>query len=381
MKVQAPRIRWPLAALLLAGALALSACSSASKRPQPAELPPDAKALAVQPAWSTRIGPVSFPLDVKVVGDAVAVAASDGTVTVLDAATGAETWRASVGAELAAGVGFDGRWAAVLTRNNELVTLREGRELWRQRLAAQGFTAPLVAGNRVFVLAGDRSVAAFDAESGRRLWTQQRGSEPLALRHAGVLLPVGNTLVVGLSGKLVGLDPMNGNARWEAPLATPRGVNDIERLVDLVLPASRAGSMVCVRAFQAAIGCVDALRGNLLWTKPSNGQVGLGGNPSLTFSAEYDGTLVAWRRDNGERIWSSERLRFRGLSAPLAAPQALVVGDASGLLHFVSPDDGTLLTRVATDGTPLAGPPVLAGQTVVTVTRGGNVQAWRLTPP
>lgn len=363
---------------LLAATVLLSACSSGPKRPQPAELPPDAQGLAVQPAWTSRIGAVAFALDAKVVDDAIAVAASDGTVAVLDTRSGADVWRASAGAELAAGVGFDGRWAAVVTRNNELVTLQAGRELWRQRLTAQGFTAPLVAGNRVFVLGGDRSVSAFDAQSGRWLWTQQRAGEPLALRQAGVLLAVGNTLVAGLSGKLVGLDPLNGSVRWEAPLATPRGTNDIERLVDLVAPASREGSVVCVRAFQAAVGCVDAARGNLLWSKPSTGQVGLGGLAGLAYSSETDGSLVAWRRDNGERAWSSERLRYRGLSAPLATTRALVVGDAGGLLHFVSREDGSLLTRVATDGTALAAAPVRVGQTVVAVTRGGNVLAWRL---
>jgi outer membrane protein assembly factor BamB len=61
-----------------------------------------------------------------------------------------------------------------------------------------------VAGNRVFVLAADRSVSAFDGQSGRRLWSQQRPGEPLVLRQSGVLLAVGDTLVAGQGGRLVG---------------------------------------------------------------------------------------------------------------------------------------------------------------------------------
>ena len=65
-------------------------------------------------------------------------------------------------------------WCAVITRGNELVALSAGKEAWRQKLTAVGFTAPLVAGGRVFVLAADRSVSAFDGQTGRKLWTQQR---------------------------------------------------------------------------------------------------------------------------------------------------------------------------------------------------------------
>src|SRR5690606_27758974 len=110
-------------------------------------------------------------------------------------------------------------------------------------------------------------VAAFDGQSGRRLWTQQRQGEPLVLRQAGVLLAVGDTLVAGQGGRMAGLNPLNGSIRWEVAIATPRGINDIERLADLVGGVSRVGNTVCARAFQAAIGCVDAERGELLWTQ------------------------------------------------------------------------------------------------------------------
>jgi outer membrane protein assembly factor BamB len=80
---------------------------------------------------------------------------------------------------------------------NEVVALQDGKELWRQKLGAQAFTAPFVAGARVFVLAADRSVNAFDGQTGRKLWTQQRPGEPLVLRQSGVMLAVGDTLVVG----------------------------------------------------------------------------------------------------------------------------------------------------------------------------------------
>jgi len=49
----------------------------------------------------------------------------------------------------------------------------------------------------------------------------------------------------------------------------------------------------------------------------------------------------------------------------------VVVGDSSGLLHFLSREDGTPMDRMSTDGTGIAATPVAAGNTLVVVTRGG----------
>lgn len=370
-----------LRALRGAGALALSAlllaCSSAPSRPEPAPLPSDPKLLGMRQAWSADIGRVDFSLVVQVVGYTVGLASSEGKVSLLDARTGEPVWRVEVGAPLNAGVGHDGRMAAVVTTENELVALQDGKELWRQRLSAPSYTAPLVAGARVFVLGADRSVSAYDGQSGRRLWNQTRSGEALVLRQPGVLIPVGDTLVAGLSGRLVGLNPLNGSPRWEVPIATPRGTNDVERLVDLVAGVARQDAVVCTRAFQAALGCVDAARGALLWSKPAAGASGLSGDATLLLGVESDGTVIAWRRNDGERAWSTNQLRYRKLTSPLLLGPALVVGDDAGRLHFLSRTDGALQTRIETDGSPIIATPVLAGSTLVVVTRDGRVLGLR----
>ncbi|MEO7888167.1 MAG: outer membrane protein assembly factor BamB, partial [Polaromonas sp.] len=317
------------------------------------------------------------PLEMGVSGNSVAVASSDGTVALLDAQTGRDVWRFALNTPLAAGVGNDGKLVAVVTKANEVVALQEGRELWRQKLGAQAFSAPFVAGLRVFVLAADRSVSAFDGQTGRKLWTQQRPNEPLVLRQSGVMLAVGDTLVVGLAGRLVGLNPSNGSVRWEAPVATPRGINDVERLVDLVGRVSRQGDIVCTRAFQASVGCVNAARGNLLWAKPANGIQGIDGDDRLLFGTEADGTVNAWRRTDGERAWSTDRLRYRSLTAPVVVGRSIAIGDFSGFIHLLSREDGSLLNRLPTDGSAIAATPVLVGSTLIAVTQNGGVYGFQ----
>ena len=356
----------------------LAGCAGGVEKPKPTELGPNAALINVRLAWSSRIGPVSLPLEVKVNAESVTLASSDGTVIALDGASGQDLWRGSAGSPIAAGAGTDGRYAAVVTRNNDLVVLEQGRPLWREPLGAAAFTSPLVAGARVFVSTADRSISAFDAQTGRRLWNYTRpGEQGLALRQSGVLLAVGDTLVGGLSGRLIGLDPRTGAVRWDVAIANPRGTNDVERLVDLVGSVSREGDVVCARAFQAAVGCVNAARGNLLWSKPANGSEGVHGDAQSVFGTEGDGRVVAWRRSDGERSWTFERLKFRGLTAPLSIGRSVAVGDAQGYVHFLSRQDGSTMGRVSTDGSAIAAAPVLVGNTLVVVTRNGGIFGFR----
>lgn len=364
-------------AIVLVASLAGCSFFGGAKKPQPAELQPVTALVPARLSWTSRVGAVNFPLSVTVSGDGVGVASDDGTVALLDAQSGRDIWRIGLKSPIAAGVGSDGKVVAVVTKSNDVVAMQDGRELWRQKLNAQAFTAPFVAGERVFVLAADRSVNAFDGQTGRKLWKQQRPTEPLVLRQSGVMLAVGDTLVVGLAGRLAGLNPSSGSILWETPIASPRGINDVERLVDLVGRVSRDGTNVCARAFQASIGCVNASRGNLLWTKPANGVQGIHGDDRLLFGTEADGTVIAWKRADGERVWSSERLRYRGLTAPLLAGRSIAIGDATGFIHLLSREDGSLLNRLPTDGSTIAAAPVLAGNVLIAVTRNGGIYGFQ----
>jgi outer membrane protein assembly factor BamB len=356
--------------------IGLAACGTS--RPKPEDFPNVTVLQDVRTSWSAQIGAVNFPLAVASRGDRVALANSQGVVAVLSAQTGQDIWRVNLNQAIAAGVGSDGQQVAVVTRDNQLVVLKDGQVQWRQNLASSSFTPPLLAGGRVFVLTADRSVLAFDGATGGLLWTQQRPGEPLVLKQAGVLVPFKNTLLAGLSGRLAGLDPNTGAIRWESAIATPRGTNDMERLVDLVSPADRQGDVVCVRAFQAQIGCVNAERGQSVWTRVSNGDRGVSGNDKLLIATLSNGVVQAWNRSNGERLWDTERLKYRVLSAPLVTPRGVLLADNGGWLYLLSLADGALLNRVKLDGSELAAAPVQAGTTQVLVTREGRVMGLQI---
>ena len=364
--------------LLAVGLVCLvSACSSAPEKPKASPLPVVSGSFKVQPAWKSQVGTTASHLLASVHGQQLALASTQGQLAVIDLLSGLDVWRLNLNSPIQAGVGGDGRRFAVVTQANELVVAQAGQVLWRQVLPALSYTPPLVAGDRVFVMTGDRAVAAFDADTGQRLWGQQRSSDPLLLRQAGLLMPLGDNLLVGWGGRLASLNPLTGAVRWETLVGVTRGTNEVERLVDLVAGASRQGNSLCVRSFQTAVACLDGLTGRLVWSRPAQGHQGLDGNEQILVGVESDGKVLAWQRSTGNPLWSQDALRFRGLSWPLLLSQAVVVGDQEGWVHFLSPQDGKALQRVATDGSAITGKPILAGQMLVVVTRTGGVFGFR----
>ena len=238
-------------------------------------------------------------------------------------------------------------------------------------------TPPLVAGERVFVKTVDRTVHAFDALDGRKLWTFQRPGDALTLGQAGVLTSFKDTLVVGHGPRLLGVDPVRGTLRWEVPIASPRGTNEVERLADLVGPALRVGNQVCARAFQAAVGCVDGDRGTLQWSRNVGGVQAVGGGAVVVAGADASDRITAWRQASGEMAWTNEKFLHRGLSGAASIGKAVVFGDAEGQIHFLDQDTGEAVLRLPTDGSAVVGAPVVSGNTLVVVTRSGGVFAFK----
>jgi outer membrane assembly lipoprotein YfgL len=324
--------------------------------------------------WSSRSNDIKFPLSIATPGDRFVVANSDGTVLALSAADGRELWRGDAGGKLSAGVGSDGRFAAVVNRDNELVVLDAGKVAWKKALPTPVVAAPFVAGERVFALTLDRQVLAYDALDGRKIWELKRPGEPLTLAKAGVLTAYKDTLVVGQGARLAGVDPLKGQLRWEASVATPRGTNEVERLADLVGPAVRQGDLICARAFQSSVGCVNAERGSALWNRIVGGANGIGADDQVVVAGDASDRLSAWKLANGDLAWSADQFQRRKLSAPVLLNKQVLIGDYEGQVHLLDRDTGKTRSRIATDGSPVAAI-ATQGKTALVATQNGGLFA------
>jgi outer membrane protein assembly factor BamB len=132
-----------------------------------------------------------------------------------------------------------------------------------------------------------------------------------------------------------------------------------------------------MRAFQSAVGCVDASRGALQWSRNTGGTEAIGADENVLVAADASDRLSAWRQGSGQLLWTDEKYLFRELSGIVAAGRAVVFGDLRGLVHFLDRQTGESLLRLSTDGTAVISAPVLADSTLIVTTRSGGVFAFR----
>lgn len=350
----------------------------ASDKPKPASLTPLINAVQPQSVWQFREGAPRFVGWPAHRDGVMVVADNKSQLQAISVSTGQRLWQVALGAPIEAGAGFDGRRAAAVIRGNVLVVVQDGKVAWRYTLPARTVTPPVVAGDRVFVMTVNRVVHAFDGADGSKLWTYDKPGDALTLAQPGVLSTWSNTLLVGQGPQLVGLDPNTGLGRWEVALANPRGSNEVERLADLVGPSARWGDMICARAYQAAVSCVDARRGQLRWTRNTGGWNSLAVDAQRVVGADASSRISAWSAVSGEILWSQEALVHRELSAPVLWGPYVAFGDLEGRVHLLQAESGNVVARLTTDGSPVQSPPQVFGATLVVTTRSGGIFAFKL---
>jgi outer membrane protein assembly factor BamB len=132
---------------------------------------------------------------------------------------------------------------------------------------------------------------------------------------------------------------------------------------------------VCAASYQGRVGCFDLTTGSARWTRELSSQVGVAVDERFVFAADDKGAVYAFNRDGGTSAWKNDKLSYRGLSAPVSYGRAVAVGDYQGFVHFLSREDGALLARVATDGSPITANPLVVGSHLIFQTQNGTVAA------
>jgi outer membrane protein assembly factor BamB len=368
---------------VLTGCSALSSINPfSSKTPPrnpPTELVDFKQTMAVRTGWSTSIGSSgAYVFSPASANNSIFVAAADGSIARLEAASGRALWRINAGLPLTAGVGSDGNTAVVAGEKGQILAFDgNGKPRWKAQASSEVLSAPAVGQGVVIVRSLDNRIAAYDAESGTARWTIQRTAPPLTLRTAPGIVISGSLAYVAMpGGRLLALTLSNGGPVWEVTVGDPRGATELERVADVSGAPVIVGRDVCAVAYQGRIGCVDALTGAARWAKEFSSVAGLAADERFVFGADERGIVNAFARDTGSSVWRNNRLANRGLSTPASFGRAVAIGDYQGYIHFLSREDGAFLARVGTDGSRIVAAPLVTGTNLVVQTHAGTVSAF-----
>lgn len=364
-----------LSLALLAGC---SILSGKKPRIEPASLVSFKPSMSVRTLWTADLGKgQDYFLAPVYLDGKVYAAGADGKLSAFDAASGKAVWNATAEAGISAGVGADAGTVAVASANGTLYAFdaATGKQRWTTRLSTEVLSAPAVGSGVVIVRSMDNKIAAYDAETGNRRWIVQRTAPALVLRAApGIVINDGIAYVALPAGRLLALSATTGVARWDAPVAEPRGATELERVADVSGTPALLGRDICATSYQGRIACMDAGNGSVRWAREFSADVGPAIDQRYVFGADERGTVAGFSRDTGGSLWRSTSLTGRGLSAPVSFGRAVVVGDKEGYLHFLSREEGAMLARTSV-GSQVRATPVVAGANLIVQTRDGKLMA------
>lgn len=374
---------------LAATAVALAGCGSwnplvwvgimSEPANKPTPLEPITAKLTPRAAWTAQVGKsasLGFRPDVE--GGRIYAASTDGAVTVIEEDTGKVASRAETGKTLSSGVEAAENRIIVGTLKGEVVALEPGGKVaWTTPVQGE-VLAPVAVSRKVAVArTADGRIFGLSTEDGKRRWVFQRPMPSLLLRsQAGVVASAGDVVAGAPNGKLVALDIEDGSLTWEVTVANPRGATELERIADVSGLPVVDGTNICAAAFQAKVACFEIVSRNQLWSRDLSTALTMAVDSRYVYIVDDKGAVHALDKGSGASVWKQDKLQYRKLTAPLLVGGVVAVGDGFGFVHLLSPDDGSFVGRLATDGSQVISM-VAAGGGIAMQTAGGTLTLVR----
>ena len=309
---------------------------------------------------------------------AVYAANAAGEITKLDIANGRQLWRVKVGEPVSGGVGIGAGIVLVGTNKGNVHAYdAAGKPLWKAKVTSEILSVPRYFDGMVIVRTGDNRIFGLDATDGSRKWVYERINPALILRSSvGIVVDSGAVYAGFAGGKLIAIRADNGKLIWEATVAQPKGVTEIERIADITSLPVVDGPLVYAVAYQGKIAAVDRSNGRVVWNRDISSYSGLNAEDAKIFVSHTLGAVYSLDYATGKTFWRQGALANRRLTAPLPMGSVVAVGDLEGYVHFLTRDEGKFAARIKLDSNAVMS--LVPGSTstqLIAETRDGGLYA------
>jgi outer membrane protein assembly factor BamB len=381
MRVLLPMV---LAALLIA-----AGCSKDKDVEPPAVLVKFPATLPVKKLWSEGVGGgkkqivLRLGLGPAVDGGIVFAASHKGELLAASLDTGRHLWVKKLKIPISAGPGAGSGIVVVGSSKGAVVALdgATGRELWRSRLNSELLSAPAISDKVVVMRSVDGRLHGLDAHNGKELWSVEQQVPRLSLRGTAIPIIAKDVAISGFdNGKVMAVSLNSGDTLWDTALASPHGRTELDRLVDIDSSVRAVGDNVFAAGFQGRTAMLAVDSGQVWWAHDMSSYRGLTVDAENLYVTQSDGIVVALRQRDGSELWRNQKLKLRRLSTPVLTSTAVVVADFQGYVHWLDKSTGELVARERVAKERVTNSPVAVDDTVVILTDGGKLAAYRAMP-
>lgn len=365
---------------------------------------PGHAALSAQPSllWSVSIGSGDrrrYRIAAQPVSDGARLYAMDSrsTVTALSTA-GAALWSRDItppgertDSASGGGLAVAGGRVYATTGFGTLSALdaATGAPVWTHNFRSLPTGAPTVAGGLVYVTTRNGVGWALDAGTGRVAWSVV-GTPSVAGIVGGASPAVGTDGLAVFAfpdGGLAGVDAATGAARWRGFISGRRLETVASRIADVTGDPVLSGAVVVAGTHSGRTAAFDRATGAPLWSLDEGAMAAPVVTGSDVFLITDRNALVRADRNTGRMVWSqplplfrtTRQRRFSALFAhygPVLAGGRLVVASDDGQVRFFDPANGALVGALPLPSGAAAEPIVVNG-TLYIVSENGRLSAFR----
>jgi outer membrane protein assembly factor BamB len=376
--------------LSLAALLIAAGCSKDKDVEPPAALVKNFKAtLPVKKIWGDGVGGGKKQIKLRLgLGPAidnglVFAANHKGEVLAVSLETGHDVWVKKLKVPISAGPAAALGIVVAGTSKGAVIALdgATGRQLWRTQINSELLSSPAISEKVVVMRSVDGRLNGLDKATGKVLWSVEQQVPRLSLRGTATPVVAKEVAISGFdNGKVMAVSLNTGDTLWDTALASPHGRTELDRLVDIDSAVRVVGDNVFAAGFQGRTAMLALDSGQQWWSHDMSSYRGLAVDADNLYVTQSDGTVVAMRQRDGAELWRNEKLKRRGLSAPIVTGTAVALADFQGYIHWLDKTTGELVARERIAKQRVSNPPAGSGETIVVLTDGGTLAAYRATP-
>lgn len=367
----------------------LSACSSNDEKKEAlkaADLVDFDETVKVKKLWSRSLGSGRDKrysrFSPAISEDSIYVSDVDGRVFAVDKDKGKLRWKTKLKkTDLSSGVGYAGNNLYVGTYDGELIALSKdnGDVLWKAKASSEILAVPVANTDVVVVQTIDGRLFGFDAKTGEQRWRYDHQVPSLTMRGLADPVMTRTQLISAFgNGQIVVLNPEDGAQLWNARVSQPKGVNELERVVDVDGSPIVKGGNVYAAAYQGAIAAFSQVKGGVVWKRDLSTIQNLSASNSKVFAVTEESHVVAYNLVNGNVEWINDQTHRRDLSAPLAYDDYVLAIDDDGYLHLMSAADGSFAYRFKPSGSGFSAKPISYDDRFLLLSDDGKLSAYSL---
>lgn len=319
--------------------------------------------------------------DVGFDGNQIVAASGVGEVESYTLA-GERLWKTNLKEPIVGGLTFDSvsQTAVVTTKSARVVAFdtNDGSIKWQTGLEGTVLSPALIYNNRVMLSGNDGTMHGLSLQTGESIWQFSTQTPSISVRGSAspTLLDPRTALIASADGRLHAVDIESGIPKWNRRVGIPSGASEIQRMTDVDgTPIIDNGQLYAVSYSGQLLG-VDLRSRQIMFVQQaaSNNSVAVTNNAVIT--STLDGMVTAYDRITGQMLWENDALAYRKLSNPVVVGDYIAVGDLDGVVHFLSPNDGRIVSREKTKGA--INKLTAASGYLMTQTKSGQVSVWRL---